>query len=464
MRQSTLLRFFLVSLLVAMALGIACFYAVRSVNETSTNEVRRHMVLFIAQSIESAPYTESIRDFHTRVGRRGTTSNLWVLSEEGKVLATSADTDPPIRWESLKKPAAVHEFTFHYRPFRLVPDFTLVKLDAKENVFLLIGSHRPSSSLGGTVWLQVALFLFVGGVAVVIAVVMTLAYLRRKSIEARDVLGRLEKGDLKARFEIKRIDAIGELMGDFNRMVSEIERLVLRVQETETARKNLLEELGHDIRTPLTSLRTSAETLSEHFDQMEKREQKEFVSMIRSELGYFIHLIEDLFFIANLGEPRYKKSTEKIDLRSLIQDEVRMRQARKSRIHWDLTMSPAVAGETNILGDSILIQRLFKNALENAEKHADKRIAIQIAQSADLVTVTIDNDGPPMSDEAIRLFAQRRKTRVAITHAVNERTPGLSLGLGSVIMKTILELHGGSFKIGRGQGGLGTQLILSLPS
>src|SRR6185437_14301757 len=131
------------------------------------------------------------------------------------------------------------------------------------------GRHREGP------WLQLALLVFLFGVSILIAMVITYFYLRKKSGEARVVLAKLEKGDLRARFEIKRLDEIGSLMVDFNRMASEIERLVHRIQETETARKILLEELSHDLRTPLTSLNTSVDTLNDHWEEMPREEQQE---------------------------------------------------------------------------------------------------------------------------------------------------------------------------------------------
>ncbi|EQD54194.1 HAMP linker domain protein, partial [mine drainage metagenome] len=97
---------------------------------------------------------------------------------------------------------------------------------------------------------------------------ITFVYLRQKSMEAKEILGSLEKGDLKARFPISRLDEFGSLMTDFNRMAQAIEDLVSRVEDTDRARQELLHELGHDLRTPMTSLKASVDTLTAHGDKM----------------------------------------------------------------------------------------------------------------------------------------------------------------------------------------------------
>ena len=360
-----------------------------------------------------------------------------------------------------------HDFTFHYGFLRLIPDLALVKLDAKEDTYLLIEFRKPGT-FRGAAWVQIAFLFFIIAVSVLIAVAMTYVYLRRKSKEARLVLSRLEKGDLKARFEIKRVDEIGSLMVDFNRMASEIERLVHRVQETEMARKNLLEELSHDLRTPLTSLNTSVETLTDHWNEMPREEQREFVSVIQTELGYFLHLIEDLFFIAAIGEPRYKKTTRKVDIFDLLAGEIKGRDKTtggkpNNRISWTLDCDDRLRAEAFILGDPLLVQRLFKNAFDNATKYAASSVSVRILPSKDSVSVLVEDDGSGISDDEISSFGQRRRNRL-LTDGSDR---AISLGLGSVIMKTILELHGGTLAIRRvkvaGSSKSGTQLSLFLP-
>ena len=466
MRQSTLLRFFVISLLAALGLGVASFFALRELNESSISEERRNMIFFVAQTVENGgPYPEAVHALHAKPGRRFFGTNLWVFSAQGDLLARSDETDPPVQWSELKKPQGVHDYVFHYSFLHLFPDLALIKLEANPEAYLLFEFRRPGS-LRGPAWIQIAFAFFVLGMSILIAVVITSIYLRNKSKEARAVLSRLEKGDLNARFEIKRTDEIGILMVDFNRMASEIERLVHRVQETETARKNLLEELSHDLRTPLTSLNTSAETLYDHWDEMPRAEQKDFVSVIRTELGYFLHLIEDLFFIAAIGEPRYKKTTRKIDLFELLSGEAKNRNGIRSPLKgdpivWQVHGEERLKSQAFIAGDPLLIQRLFRNALDNAAKYAVSQVNISIALQDSFLAVTIVDDGKGISDSAIAAFGLPRKNRFQ----VGEVDRDVSLGLGSVIIKTILELHGGKFAIRRRtpNEGQGTELSLLLP-
>jgi K+-sensing histidine kinase KdpD len=229
------------------------------------------------------------------------------------------------------------------------------------------------------------------------------------------------------------------------------------------ARKNLLEELSHDLRTPLTSLNTSIETLYDHGAEMPAEEQHEFISMMKTELGYFLHLIEDLFFIAAIGEPRYKKTTERIHLTELLSNEIKTRdktaRSQGSLIQWKIAFDEAPEAKATLLGDPLLIQRLFKNALDNAAKHARTEVVVRLLTLESALDIHIENDGDGITDHEIACFGQRRKNRFQ----ASETQQGASLGLGSVIMRTILELHGGTLDVQRKSSGSGTVLNIKLP-
>ncbi|MFL5785406.1 MAG: ATP-binding protein, partial [Bacteriovoracaceae bacterium] len=258
--------------------------------------------------------------------------------------------------------------------------------------------------------------------------------------QARLVLNRLESGDLKARFEIRRFDEFGNLLGDFNRMAAEIERLVNRVSLTEASRSQLLQDLGHDLRTPLTSLHSAIETMGHHYEQLDETDRKELFTMMNSDIHYFKELLDKLTIVATIEDPRYKASTEMIRLDDLLDAEIKTRSMATEKIHWKFekkdTELPA------ILGDEHLITRLFKNAFDNASRFAKNTIQVQLRELKDTIEILIMDDGPGLTPEAISSFGSRRERR-----CIKERSHEFSLGLGSVIMKTIAEAHHGSISM-----------------
>ena len=277
------------------------------------------------------------------------------------------------------------------------------------------------------------------------ALLLVTFYLRGRSTQVKQVIARIESGDLGARFAGDRLDAVGGLMLDFNRMADEIQRLVARLETTERARRELLQELGHDLRTPLTSMRTAIEALAAHGNAMSSAERDEFMNVVSGELAYFSKLIDDLFFIAEIDEPRYRKNAERIDLAGVLASEVLAAQAgprggRDVRIEFT---GDEDAGACAIRGDAYLVSRLFRNALDNAARHAHSYVRASVRTSEAGIDIVIEDDGEGMAAETIATFGQRRNRRFFGSAGSN----ATSLGLGSVIMRTIVDLHHGRLAI-----------------
>jgi signal transduction histidine kinase len=394
---------------------------------------------------EIPPPSKNRRRKNQRVPQKtGVKPSLWLVSQEGEVLSTTTNGTLPVKWEELPRPKKIHGIESNKNFFLFRPKTFIIKLDTRPTTYLV--SHNERSLFQGPfLWVQGIHTFTTAALAVFFAISICFYYLRRKSTEARKVLGRLESGDLKARFEIKKFDEFGSLILDFNRMADEIEHLVKRLSETESSRSNLLQELGHDLRTPLTSLSTAFETLEAHHTQMSDEERTELFSVVSSDIVYFKDLLEKLTLVATIDEPHYKASTEKINLSHLLQLELKSRQTSSGEcLQWNFVQDK---NDEEILGDYHLITRLFKNALDNASRYAHEKITVRLRARKDQVEVLVIDDGPGLTPDALESFGKRRERRQRKNNGLND----FSLGLGSVIMKSIVQAHGGSLEITNNQ-------------
>ena len=371
---------------------------------------------------------------------------FWLLTVGGEILDQSSAAPPPPEFLNGVHPKIAHE-VITYGPFlriRAAPRALLLDTDPP----LILVARDEHGRLPEKILFAQAILIFallVGSLG--LAATITFFYLRRKSREAREVLGRLSRGDLKARFEIRRVDQIGSLMLDFNRMTSEIEDLVHRLHEAENARTRLLQELGHDLRTPLTSMRTAFETLREHAARLTESDRESLMGMIGADIRYFGELLDELMQVADFSMPGYRTTTENVDLGTILANEVRGREAARGispahalTYHLDLRNDATNSG-FRMLGESLLLQRAFRNALVNAERFARQSISIRGQAAPEGISVTIEDDGAGFSADALDSFGRRRERR----ERSSEKPDGhYSLGLGSVIMRTIAELHQGT--------------------
>lgn len=465
MKKSIYLRLFVLSTFGALALSLISLFCLVHISDMVVEDYRYGYMMYIGRKVEKFSESLPINKINvkylpapplpsketlsilkvTEVGgtvtpKKGPTPLLWLVNENGKVLSSNISPNLPVSWSELPHPEKKHG-VLSTENYLWKPRTFVMKLNTSPVTFLVTHNER-SIFQGPFLWIQGLHTFTTAALAVFLALSICFYYLRRKSSEAREVLGKLEAGDLKSRFEIKRFDQFGNLILDFNRMADQIERLVKRLNDTELSRSHLLQELGHDLRTPLTSLGTSFEALKFFSAQMAPEERDEVYSMIDSDIRYFRDLLEKLTIVASIDESHYKVSSEKIDLTSMLEAELKNRQLSSGQsLKWELVQEDENHGV--IFGDLHLISRLFKNAFDNAARFAQGNVQVRLTSFKDSLEVLVVDDGPGLSDEAIEAFGKRRERR----QIIDQSARNFSLGLGSVIMRTIAEVHDGSLSM-----------------
>jgi signal transduction histidine kinase len=442
MKKRTFLLFFSLSLVLAIVSSLLILHFLRVFSETRSIDFQKQMLISAASILEQGPlenaierYKESRPEGHWRRGK------MWVVSSTGRIFSSTHASQLPDPWGQIPKPSEPHEMKLGYRFLGLTPHIAVLRLNTSTPIYLVHLVSRESKTRDKD-YLQVGLIAAALLFSTLVSFLMTFFYLRKKSIEARAVLHRLEEGDLKARFVIKRFDEMGSLMIDFNRMASEIERLVGKLQEAEQGRRILFQELSHDLRTPLTSLRTAVDTLDAHWEMMPDIDKKELVSVCKAELSYFALLLESLLFLSQIEEPRYKTHFQKIDLGKLIEDEIRIRKGllNSTSLKWNYETPTRPLW---LQGDEQLLRRLFKNAIENGARYAKTQVGVRAEITDYSVRIFVSDDGAGMSQEDIAQFGVPKRSRAVDFSNLAQ----VSLGLGSVIMKKIVELHQGEIRI-----------------
>ena len=464
MTRALWLRFFAISVVFAILLGVAYAWLVRAMTGESNQAVQSDICLFLARIVESSDYGTSLKRIDAyRSESRLLPMQLWVVTSSGAILARNTAAAIPPTWRTAHLPQRVHDVVLHARSLPAFPEFAVVRLAAPAPTYLLVKNIWVESRR--LLALQSVVFVGTLVLAIFLGLSLVTLYLRGRSREARQVIADMKSGRLDARLTVTRLDALGNLMIDFNAMADEIERLIDRLRVTERARSELLQELGHDLRTPLTSLTTSTEALLTHRSSMSTEEQAEFVGVIKGELDYLKRLVEDLFFIAEMAEPQYRQRAESVDLQAAVAAEMQVVEGlnQSNGRHIALSSNFAPVGRSVVRGDAHLIGRVLRNAIDNAVRFARQAVEVRISESPGYIVVAVEDDGPGMTAEQIASFGRRRAQRIVADSA----SASVSLGLGSVIVNSVLALHGGHFTIESIQVGhavRGTRLSLFFPA
>ena len=215
------------------------------------------------------------------------------------------------------------------------------------------------------------------------------------------------------------------------RLATTMNEMLARVQSSVERQQRFVADASHELRSPLTRVRTELEVDLDHPSTADATATHRSVL---EEVGHLQQLIDDLLHLAR-ADVASGAYDEVVELPPLIQHEVARVPPSAVRIGVSL-------GETAVRGDSTQLARLVRNLLDNAVRHARAAVAIACVLMGDVVRLTIDDDGPGIPlDERTRVFERFARLDPA-------RTSGTGgTGLGLAIAYDIVERHGGTIGI-----------------
>ena len=234
----------------------------------------------------------------------------------------------------------------------------------------------------------------------------------------------------------------------------EVAQEALVRMESERLRNGLLSALSHDLRTPLTVLAGLADSLPLAGPPLPEA-QAEIAQAIRAESLRTSILVSNLLDMARLQEGHVHLKREWQPLEEVVGAALQTLSVTLAR-HAVVVDLPADLPLLEF--DSVLMERVFCNLLENAAKHTPtgSRIEITARNEGDSVTITVADNGPglPPGREAI-LFEKFTRGQ--------DESPVAGVGLGLAIVRAIVEAHKGTVRgENRPQGG--ARFVITLPA
>lgn len=205
-------------------------------------------------------------------------------------------------------------------------------------------------------------------------------------------------------------------------------------------RQDLVANLSHDLRTPLTSLRGYAETLLEGgLDDLEHREG--FVRVIRDSAVRLEALVEDILSLAELERPGARPRLETFDLRGEAERQVASFRPAAERAGITIDVAPGAA--LPVSADRKRIEQAIANLLDNAVKYTERggvTVSLGVDGGGVWCEVADTGEGIP-SEHQPRIFERFYRVDPA-----RSREKG-GTGLGLSIVKHVIALHGGDVTV-----------------
>lgn len=304
--------------------------------------------------------------------------------------------------------------------------------------------------------LATVLLLFAGGIAVVLGSFFTTTLIDRiKKLE--NAAKAIETGDLSTRVEIPGNDEVAKLANTFNQMVEKIQRADNKQKELESLRRDLVAWAGHDLRTPLSSIRLLVEALSDGY-VTDPEDFKNYLAQTKKHVDNLSILIDDLFHVSQLDTGGIPLSLELASLSDLISDTLESfsNLARQNSI---ILSGSADKNVDPVQIDVLWLGRAINNLVSNAIRHTPPGGSVNIVarRNDDVISVSVQDSGDGILPDDIPhifdRFYRGDKSR-------NRESGGAGLGLA--IAKGIIEAHAGNIAV-TSQPGKGSTFTFTIP-
>lgn len=381
---------------------------------------------------------------------------LYLLDEYGAVLGYSAPAGKVRRTQVALEP--VREFIDGNARFPLKGDdprnpegrkvFSAARIVDQEGLqgylYIVLGGEQYDhvvQMLGHSYILDSALLVLLVALAAALTAGLVVFALQTRRLRVlgnvmRRYAGEDGDGSLVIRYAGNTSDEIDVLGQQFNAMADKITSQINELMRMDGVRREMVANISHDLRTPLTTMRGYLETLQLKHAELSIDEQQQYLQTALSHSQRLGRMVEELFELTRLDSCESVVYSEPFSMCELVQDVTQKFQlrARAKSVQLNVSLNPEAP---LVHGDIAMMQRVLENLLENGLRHTPAGGSINIGVDVDsgsvVVRVADTGCGIPAEDvpRIFERFYQQDKNRSA----------GNSAGLGLAIVKRILELH-----------------------
>ena len=238
-------------------------------------------------------------------------------------------------------------------------------------------------------------------------------------------------------------DEIDQLCDAFMHMRLRINEQIQEIQRVDKSRRDLIGNISHDLRTPITSMQGYVETLLLQSDKLTEKQAKHYMQTVYKHCLHIDGMVAELFELSRLDSHTIQPQIEEFSLAELLQDIAHEFQLSCDKKSINLE-TKLIQGDTRINADIRLMQRVFENLLANAVRHTPTggKICLEMQVKAKHIMCKISDTGKGISPQEIPYIFDRLYQ--ADSRAKHKDG---TLGLGLAIVKRILDLHSSDISV-----------------
>jgi signal transduction histidine kinase len=355
------------------------------------------------------------------------------LHRKSEIILNWAKLTEPKRGETIIPGSTLDSIIYYAQP---------VKINGEvKGVFVI--AHQTSGERG-EVLEAVGVIMQVGSGVLVIAIILAW-FASGRILEPLSLLTqtarKINESDLNQRITIKWDGELAELASTFNEMMD-------RLQAAFVSQHNLINDAGHELRTPITIIRGHLELMGNDPEEIE-----ETIALVNDELGRMNRFVNDLILLAKAEQPNFLH-LETVDIALLTEELFAKARALGDR-NWQLK----IIAKGKIVADRQRLTQAVMNLAQNATQHTKITDTISLGSTIDKEKFSfwVRDTGTGIAEADQKRIFQR------FSRAANSRRRSEGAGLGLAIVQAIAESHGGKVTVTSELGqGANFQIILPL--
>ncbi len=414
-----------------------------------------------------------IRQISGAVQDRDLPMSIYLLDPQGQVTAGSSKRLDDQRFEALAVSGEISKWPARGARrlaqgdqilYVAYPIWRLEQTEPREAAYILLLTTPNRGALVAVAELLPRLF-WAGLVTLVVSLVVAalVAYSIAHPLERiAQAAEQISAGNYDQQLSISTPAEVARLAASFNSMAGQ-------VKATLQSQRDLVANVSHELKTPLTSIQGFSLALLDG-TAGDEQSRGRAVTIIHEEAGRMRRLVDDLLDLARLEAGQVSLAREPVDMADLLRAcATRFVSAADQagiavEVQAPLSLPPVV-------GDPDRLGQVFGNLVDNAIKHSagasgGGRVALSVEQQDQMVACSVTDNGPGIpADDLPRVFErfyQVDKSRARRSGLPNSSGQARGAGLGLAIAKEIVQAHGGRISAESVEG-LGTRFTVYLP-
>lgn len=275
----------------------------------------------------------------------------------------------------------------------------------------------------------------------------------------KDGVEQIAKGNYHVRIDNDVCNEMGVLIYDFNKMAETLSQAEKMKQEYEENRKELIANISHDLKTPITSINGYIEALVDGVVTSPDKVNN-YLRVIYNNTTYMNNLIDDLFLFSKLDMQKLDFNFEKIKISPFMGDLMEEFNFVLKEKGVKFKFQDNLSQELEVNIDGKRIYQVIRNIIGNAIKYGNQQepvIEVKLGNDNSYVNIEVKDNGPGIPEDKLPHIFNR------FYRIDSERTKDLmSTGLGLAIAKEMVEAHRGKIHVSSIIGE-GSNFIIQLP-